>query len=554
MSTSYTDKFNVLEVFEQNPYQKIMMGAHIDNPDAVVVINIFKKGPHLPGDFLETAKGALSNVIHTESNDSEEILVTDYREGMSLNSYLESGDHAFDSRFALAQVFMDKSLSYENFNNYFKSIFLDDNQIIIQDDQLMMNELVIVDEQIESSPSFDHVLGKIAATLELVFKHGKGAGSDEKGTERADAFIHSLKDNKGVYTSLQDVVDAFRKAFIYEAEGDDSLAVPPVIPIIDTDSGEAQASGETPQDADAGAATPVNGKEIELEGLEVVDEIFSDKGDGKEKRKKGGPLAFILILLAAIIAFFMFANPFAEKEVKLPEASFVRQEIDGKLQFKNTSQAFGDDNAIVMSAWTVYAIIDDVEKQLKTSEEDNLELIIKNSGTYKVELKVQDKNENWSLPASEEFNYTVSGMGDLEEESNGEETAQPEKLEKYLIEYRSDNVLTDTELYRSGTQSIKMDLTQGDAEFALQDIKMEDNSIVSMWMLSDGTTPVTITLKGYNGSALVFTKTVTHVPRAANIWEMVEAKVNGQNVDSLYMTFSGQSTIWIDDIDISTFK
>lgn len=41
MSTSYTEKFNVLEVFEQNPYQKIMMGAQVNNPDDVVVINVF---------------------------------------------------------------------------------------------------------------------------------------------------------------------------------------------------------------------------------------------------------------------------------------------------------------------------------------------------------------------------------------------------------------------------------------------------------------------------------------------------------------------------------
>ncbi len=89
MSTSYTEKFNVLEVFEQNPYQKIMMGAQVNNPDDVVVINVFKKGPQLAPDFLETAQNALSNVIHVEDNSDELVLVTDYQEGMSLHNYLE---------------------------------------------------------------------------------------------------------------------------------------------------------------------------------------------------------------------------------------------------------------------------------------------------------------------------------------------------------------------------------------------------------------------------------------------------------------------------------
>ncbi|GKT35886.1 hypothetical protein ADUPG1_003074 [Aduncisulcus paluster] len=99
-----------------------------------------------------------------------------------------------------------------------------------------------------------------------------------------------------------------------------------------------------------------------------------------------------------------------------------------------------------------------------------------------------------------------------------------------------------------------MDLAQGDAAFTMKDLHMEDNSIISMWLLSEGTAPVKVTFKGYSGDKLLFSKDVNHVPRAANIWEMVEAKVNGQGADKLVISFSGSDVIWIDDIDISTFK
>jgi len=554
MSTSYTEKFNVLEVFEQNPYQKIMMGARIDNPDDVVVINVFKKGPHLAPDFLETAQEALNNIIHAEDGETEQVLVTDYQEGMSLHNYLEGFPSDMDQRSNLAYAYMKKTLNYNKFNNYFKSIFLDDNQIIVRDEELLLNELIIVDEQIENGHGFEHVIEKISSTLELIFKGGKGKSLDGQHKERVDAFLSSLKVNSGVYKNLDDVVTAFKKTFIFESTDEDTTGtvVPPIIPIVNTDESD-KSTDQNTNETETETPTDPSQKEVELEGLEVVNEIFDDAGEEPEKKRNAGPFALILIAIAAIAAFFVFANPFGETEIKLPEASFVRQEIDGKLHFKNTSQAFGSDNSIVMSEWNVYAALESGDKKLKTSDDDNLDLIIKNSGTYRVELKVQDANKQWSEPASEEFTYTVADMGDLGDSADG--TAQPqEKLEKYLIEYDSDNVSRDTDLYRSGTESIRMDLTQGDAEITMKDLEIDSNSIISMWMLSDDTKPVTITFKGYDGTKLIFTKDLKHVPRAANIWEMVETKVNASGVDTLKITFSGSSTIWIDDIDISSFK
>lgn len=560
MSASYTEKFNVLEVFEQNPYQKIMMGARIDNPDDVVVINVFKKGPHLAPDFLETAQEALSNIIHAEDGESEQILVTDYQEGMSLHNYLESVPADADKRTELANAYLEKALKYNKFNNYFKTIFLDDNQIIVRDEALLLNELIIVDEQIENGHGFDNVVDKISSTLEVIFKSGKGQQHEGEVKGRIDAFISSLSVNSGVYKNLEDVQAAFKKTFIFDSSESEDKTVPPVIPVVTgTDTPETppappvdEQAPETPPTTEDTPSDPQ--REVELEGLEVVNEIFDDANDEPEKKRNAGPLALILIAIAVIAAFFAFANPFAEEEVKLPVASFVRQEIDGKLSFKNTSQVFGKDNSIVMSEWKVFAVTDSGDKQLKTSDDDNLDLIIKNSGTYRVELRVQDSNKQWSEPASEEFNYTVETVGNLDgEDSDG--TAKPqEKLEKYLIEYTGDNISRDTSLYRSGTESIKMDLTQGDAEITMKDLEMDSNSIVSMWMLSDDTKPVMITFKAYSDGKMVFSKDVKHVPRAANIWEMVETKVNAEGVDSMKLIFSGDSTIWIDDIDISSFK
>jgi len=514
---------------------------------------------------LQTAQEALSNIIHTEDGDSEQILVTDYQEGMSLHNYLEGFPADADKRTNLANAYIQKALKYSKFNNYFKTIFLDDNQIIVRDEDLLLNELIIVDEQIENGHGFENVVEKISSTLDLIFKSGKGAQHDGESKERIDAFLSSLSVNAGVYKNLEDVSAAFKKTFIFDSSDSDEDAgsvAAPVIPVVVGGDKEQSNEGpveeaspevtQTPEQPTEDAPSQPE-REVELEGLEVVNEIFDDANEEPEKKRNAGPLALILIALAVIAAFFAFANPFADKEIQLPEASFVRQEIDGKLSFKNTSQVFGKDNSIVMSEWKVFAVTDSGDKQLKTSDDSNLDLIIKNSGTYRVELRVQDNNKQWSKPASEEFTYTVNEVGNLDGDTDG--TAKPqEKLEKYLIEYSGDNISRDTSLYRSGTESIKMDLTQGDATLTMKDLEIDNSSIVSMWMLSDDTKPVMITFKGYNGDKLVFSKEIKHVPRAANIWEMVETKVDAEGVDSMKLIFSGASTIWIDDIDISSFK
>lgn len=548
MSSSYTEKFNVLEVFEQNPYQKIMMGAYVDNPDNVVVINVFKKGVYLSQEFLDTAKEALSNLIHSEENENEVVLVTDYQEGMSLVNYLESFTGDMSARTALADTYMQNILKYAKFNSYFKTIFLDDNQIIVQEEKLLMNELIIVDEQIEQSIQFDSVVSKVAATLSTIFNSGKQVDGSDEIKERVGAFLSSLSVNASLYKTLDELYDAYKKTFIFDATLEQDKAAPIPVPV---DLPDSKTDPETRTDASEGSNEAAHQKEIELDGLEVVEDIFEDD-DTEEGKKNGGPIALILIAIALLAAFFAFANPFSKEEVKLPEASFVRQEIDGKLHFENTSTAYGKDNSIVLSEWNVYSVSGGEEKKLKTADDHHLDLIIKNSGTYKVELKVQDQNKQWSASTSEEFNYAANDMDNLDENSD---TASPqEKLEKFLIEYDSANISRDTEIFRSGTESLKMDLAAGDAEITLKDLGIENNSIISLWLLSDDTAPVDITFKGYKNGQLVFTKDMTHVPRAANIWEMVEAKVNGENADSLKINFSGSSTIWVDDIDISSFK
>ncbi len=84
MLYNYEDNFNVLERFEHNEYQNILMGVDKNNPDDVVVINLFKKSVLIQSDLADLFKDHLSSLVMLEETDDEIIVITKYHEGMPL--------------------------------------------------------------------------------------------------------------------------------------------------------------------------------------------------------------------------------------------------------------------------------------------------------------------------------------------------------------------------------------------------------------------------------------------------------------------------------------
>ncbi len=632
MSKSYTDLYEVLDVFEDNAYQKIMMGSPYNNPEEIVIINNLKRNNPLAEKIFESAKFTLKNVLHSEVMADSLVLVTEYEEGLPVKEYLKSIKDD-NIRYNLAKNYLRNIAIYETFSTYMQTIFVDQNQIIVRNNKLVMNGLMILDEQINVNLPFAATREKIYEALQTIFYEGKPK-FDENEQKRIDAFFKSLSPKSNDYNSISDIIKGFEKAFV---RSNDHLQPTPVPTPTATDEHTKNATpdkkAETPNDINA--TNTENDTELTLENHQNIKAINNTKesnsisnsknksadlspvskeakqqniSESKQKsdvdnnRKKRPPvsrevrinrsaipnrsqkkekkrldimpilLLLVLVALLGGVLFMAYNHFFMKKTDLLPQASFDRTVQDDKQFFKNTSVAYGEDNELVESQWTVYSIsTDGTQRELKTYNKTDLNLFIKTPGTYKTELRVKDSKNNWSEVASEEFelgsnnfdgNQTSNDKFNAENSNNQSDVVTPvppviektENLNNLNISYDSDNVSSENDLYRNGSGSIKFDLNNSAGTITLNNTKIKAGSILSGWILGDNTDPIVIKVVGYSDNTKLFTNVQKHILKSTNTWEMFDMKLSKKSADKLVITLSGNGLVWMDDLDFSAYK
>ncbi|BEP28557.1 hypothetical protein [Helicovermis profundi] len=616
MSEQYKQLFNILEVFEKNDYQKILMGTKIDSADDVVVINIFNKNDIFNTEFFNNLKSSLTNLIHIEENENEIISVTEYKEGTSFSNYLKENTLSAEKANLLANEYINKINNYDSFNNYFKNIFIDENQIIVKDDHLFFNELIIIDDAIKSITPFNKVTSKITSVLNKINK------LTSNSSPRITDFVDELKNDSTKFLSFNSMRSAFEENVIskdapinndnseilsnlgnaslgalaakslldkentYEVNAEDlSETSSPNTPEINDNLEEIKndptqnssdekllTNSNTEDDFDLDKSKNENkldnstkedyandniinndSNEIELDGLNISNINEDSTEERPEKKKTSGIILFALLglLLAVAIVFIL---PLFKKD-QPPVASYERTSYEDSIKFTNTSKVFGKNNKIVKAVWTVTKGKD----VLYTSDKlDELILNFKSDGDYTVSLKVKDANDLWSEAYEENIAYKATDMNPINGDGTDISAEVKEKLDKYSITYDSSgNVIDDYEIFRSGNHSIKLDLTKnkGKSTISLDNISIDKNYIISLWVMSDNTNEIGIDFKGYSDGVSKFSKSISFTPKAENVWEMVQVKVNTSKINKLTITFDSLgSTVWVDDIEMETYK
>ncbi len=145
------------------------MGTKKDSADDVVVINVFNKGNYLNSKFVSDLFSSLQSLAFFEETDTELTIATNYNEGMSLSNYIESTSLSDDDRKALATEYLKRLKNYESFEPYFLSLFAEDKQLILNEGTFVFNELLIFDEALKETHTFDRVVQKVSDTLEKFY-------------------------------------------------------------------------------------------------------------------------------------------------------------------------------------------------------------------------------------------------------------------------------------------------------------------------------------------------------------------------------------------------
>lgn len=611
MGNSYTDKYEILKTFKKDEFQTVLIGSNKEQPEDVVVINIFNK--YKAARFLSKSQfsNGLNNLVHLEEHDNELIVITEYKEGTPLESYLSYSNTTLKHRINLAYEYMTKIVKYDIFQNPVKEILIDESQVNITNDQLYFNELFFLDESVSASTDFNALASKIGNIIEKIVFVNKSTNDKNKdlASKKILNFINKLKNEQHSFNSIQEVYDNFRKIYIYDLfmedkgmplnkenkefkkhenskkeihtyknnlnneiigsrktiHNDDEINIDKNSEVEENylekdqslESIDGLISDAIDNDSKDKDNPIMNSSEIIISNEEFNDdfEIYKKKRYKKKKKSNNFKIAIGAILVSILLVGLLYKpilNTFksnTESATPKLDAYFeYNRNPSGTYYFEDRSIALGKNNDIVEISWKIYKGDEEIHKVLNKKR---LKIKFESEGQYKVVLSVKDKYENTDQ-YSEIINKNHLELDDLENNENF-----IEKLENLAINYSSNNISKDYGAFRSGSYSLKLGENGKNnlEKITINNINTKYNPAISIWLATEAKEEIQISLKGYKNDKLQFEDQLSFIPQEVDSWEMVKFNKISKNIDKIEFTFEGfTSPIWLDDIEIISYK
>lgn len=609
MNSSYLDRFNILEIFKDDDKQKILIGTFKEESDKVVVINIIKKNSLPILDSIYKFKSCLSNLVHIEESDDDLVIVTKYIEGIQITSYLDSFKITFKHRINLAYEYLEKISKYDIFDNLYKYIFIDKSQILIKDNELFLSEFLIINDNLtKDTMTFNDITKKLANILRIIILNNKSQiNLPNNKAEKILDFIDKLEKNEQGFKTLEDIHNTYKDIYIYDLYMNDDKTSYNTNNIINTvkttsndskndnvennvlteninkqesniDSIDNNLAKASKQQKSADKAILIGLNEIDNEDIlentntnpktdtqEHDNEVRKILYGNNEKQKnintnnnntnlkkffsKKSVIGFLIISFV-IYSLFKLSPTLVKLNIARPVASFEVEKMNNDTwSFINKSSVDGENNYIEEFLWQVIKdnkIIDEFYTKEFTYQ-------FNEEGEYEVVLKVKDKYNQWSKKESKTINYSSLNIDDMKKIIEGDE-----KLDKLDITYsNSSSIVKDFNNYRSGDYSLRIGLDdQTNFEtLSINNLRLKNNPILSLWIASSNDNNIKISIKGYKSSKIKFEKIISYHPAQINSWEMIEFNDLDSNIDKLDLIFYNfNSPIWLDDIEISSYK
>ncbi len=177
-------------------------------------------------------------------------------------------------------------------------------------------------------------------------------------------------------------------------------------------------------------------------------------------------------------------------------------------------------------------------------------------GEFTVSLRILDDENNWSQTYSNNYYNIINDIDTININPNSDQSK--EQFDSLSVQFQDESSISkDDTVFRNGTYSLQISGNKQNEEskLTINNLVMDNNSVISMWILSDSTESFRVQLLGYNGKTLAFKRSVNFKPSSKNYWELLSVSQETNNVDRMEIVFSNMSSrIWIDDLDINSYK
>ena len=514
MNVSYIEKYNILQTFQSNDRQTVFIGTVKDQEDEIVIINILKDLEDLWQRDQEKLQKALGNLLHLERTEEGLVLVTAFKDAQPLEGYLQQKHVGIHKRVNILFAYLRDLVKYKELSYPLQSMMIDEAQILVDNHQPFFSELILLDKNLQLDHTFEGLTKKIAGVMGKILTVG---ASEEEENRDILEFIHRLWRGEHSYRDTEEIYHAFRSYYLYQwAMGNQP--------------GEARKKSSLAEHP-AGSRTRT------------------------QTAGKKGVLPRAILLVAALGAGAFGLSKFMLLESKTKEASveptayFERIETDEGWAFINKSTAAN----LEQSIWEITKD----EVLVERTETKDIILPSPEEGSYHISLRVQGNKGKWSEPYVE----VISMEGSLREGSAAEEEApaavqEIERLAMFQLDYdTTQGVSLDHDYYKSGSYGIRVEgATDPPRRIQLKELSAKDQSVFSMWIMTDTGDAVKIRLKGMRKNRVVFEKNILHQPSRAYLWELLNIEGGLDAIDNLEMLLSTPSILWLDDIELDSFK
>ncbi|QZY55399.1 hypothetical protein [Crassaminicella profunda] len=496
MNRSYVDKFNILQTLETNVNQKILIGSMNDYPEELVIINILHNIKSTRTNIGKLKK-ACKTLQHIEKLEQSLVIVTKSQEGIPLEAYLEEENLTIESRLSMVFQYLKNIKRYDVLDHGFKSILINESQLVMQKGKLAFNELLIAEENFINTNDFEEVSKKVGRVVKKILSYHILDDFDEKNVSpNLLKFVEELKNGKKEYKNLEEIYNAFKGVYLYN------------------------------------------------------DNTGNSKGNQRKRLKKFSKFAIGLILVGiSVFGCISFMHKgLANRNINnIPTAYFEKIKMKNQWQFINKSK---DIEEMKQSIW----IVKKGNETIKTSDKKDLMVDFEKAGEYNIALKVQNQNNKWSKEYIEKVKITT-----LKENKKTEENIDipsDEKLEYLTMVYEDENIMKDYDLFRNGEYSIKVTNTKDKRNnIMIKNLNLDGPKFMSMWLMSDATEPIKIRIEEYKDGNIRLAKSIAYQPSKSNTWDLLNIDENMEQVDEVkIIILNDASTVWIDDIAFEGYK
>lgn len=210
MKSSYLNRYNIVQTFKDNEFQKIFIGTDNKNNDSVVINTIYTdEGSSFWDSIKENYNNFFNNIIYFEKLKNETVIVTKINEGIALSLYLDDFIPSFTERITLIHQYLKNIKKYEFLPNNIKSVLVDESQIVINENDLSLDELIIFNQDSFNIEKFDPVMDNIISILKKLTSVKDVNYEDLPMYVKVMEFIDKLQKNKSHYTSLEGLFTEF---------------------------------------------------------------------------------------------------------------------------------------------------------------------------------------------------------------------------------------------------------------------------------------------------------------------------------------------------------